>query len=354
VREGRSSNRLVLSRPRHGPLRSGKVQALAPSTRLLVALALFTLAIGVGTVEYLLISELGPLDAFCQTMITLSTVGYGEVEPFGRAEKIFTAFLIVFGVGTALYALSAIVQETLEGDLRGQLYRGRERMRIGQLNGHTIICGFGRVGQEIARELSERGIDIVLIEAQQSQSERARKLGYLVVEGDATQEDTLIRAQLGTAPTLLAALDSDPGNTFTTLTAKSINASCHVVARVALPENVAKMQLAGADRTVSPSRIGARRMVLSALQPAAADFMDTIGTGRHGDRVLAEFEVTGGSGFAGQSCGDFLAGTGATLLGLRRSDEVIVDPQADRRLEPGDILMLLAEEHEIAALGRPS
>ena len=101
-------------------------------------------------------------------MITLSTVGYGEVEPFGRAEKIFTAFLIVFGVGTALYALSAIIQEALEGGLRSQLYRGRERMRIGQLKGHAIICGFGRVGQEIARELSERGIEIVLIESQQS------------------------------------------------------------------------------------------------------------------------------------------------------------------------------------------
>lgn len=156
-----------------------------------------TLAMGVGTVGYLLISELGPLDAFYQTMITLSTVGYGEVEPFGRAEKIFTAFLIVFGVGTALYALSAIIQEALEGDLRSQLYRGRERMRIGQLKGHTIICGFGRVGQEIARELSERGIEIVLIDAQASQIERARALGYLVVKGDATHEDTLIRAQAG-------------------------------------------------------------------------------------------------------------------------------------------------------------
>lgn len=113
------------------------------------------------------------------------------------------------------------------------------------------------------------------------------------------------------------------------------------------------MQLAGADRIVSPSRIGARRMVLSALQPAAADFMDTIGTGRHGDRVLAEFEVTDGSGFAGQSCGDFLAGTGATLLGLQRGEEVIAGPHADRRLELGDIL-LLAEERQIAALGQPS
>ena len=182
MREVRSYNRAMLSHNR-GPLRHEFTHALLPSVRLLVAMALFTAALGGGTLGYVLLSDMGPLDAFYQTMITLSTVGYGEVEPFGRAEKVFTSFLIVFGVGTALYALSTMVQEALEGDLRSNLYAGRERMRIRDLKGHAIICGYGRVGQEIAQALRARGVDIVLIDRDQHHVERARGEGYLVVEG---------------------------------------------------------------------------------------------------------------------------------------------------------------------------
>ena len=350
MREGRSYNQGVPTvLARRAPLRASLLQALSPSLRLTIALALFIVALAGGTTGYLVLSEMGPLDAFYQTIITLSTVGYAEVEPFGRAEKIFTSFLIVFGVGTALYALSTMVQETVEGDLRSRLYLGRERMRIERLSDHAIVCGFGRVGQQITRELRERNTDLVVIEAREPRARLAREEGCLVVEGDATLEATLRRARLETARTLLVASDSDSGNTFITLTAKGLNPACLVVARVGLAENIAKLELAGADRIVSPYRMGARQMAVSALWPAVAGFVDTLGPGP--GLVFAHLDVDRIRGAAGQSCGEFLAGTGATLLGLRHGGEVIVGPPPERRLEPGDILLLLGEERVIAALG---
>ena len=306
----------------------------------------------IGTVGYWLIEDLSPVDAFYQTIITLSTVGFSEAHPFSTGGKVFTSFLIVIGVGAVLYTLTLIVQEAVESDIGSRLFLRRERMQIEELADHAIICGFGRVGQEIAREFHERGLDFVVIDDRSSQVELARRFGYLVVEGDATEDLTLNRAGIHSAKTLLAASDSDSGNTFITLAAKSISPRCFVVARAALPHNEEKLQLAGADRVISLYQIGGRRMVLSALQPYAVDFMDTIASGRHGDLVLAEFEVNENNGLGESTCGQMVQGTkSATLLGVRTSDgTLIVGPPNDRVLRTGDIVMMLAEEEDIAAL----
>ena len=326
------------------------LRALDPSPRLQVSLLLFAMAIGVGTVGYWLIEDLAPIDAFYQTIITLSTVGFQEVQPFTTAGKVFTSFLILTGVGTVLYTLTLIVQEAVESDFRSRLYLRRENISIEDLEGHAIICGFGRVGQEIGREFNERGLEFVVVDDRASQVEVARRFGYLVVEGDATEDLTLNRAGLHRAKTLLAASDSDSGNTFITLAAKSISPGCLVVARAALPHNEEKLWLAGADRVISLYKIGGRRMVLSAL--LAMDFMDTLASGRHGDLVLAEFEVIDENGLADSTCGEMVGGTNsATLLGVRRSDgELIVGPPNDRVLHVGDTVIALAEEQDIATI----
>ena len=332
-------------------LRLHVLRVFLPSPRLIVALTLFVVTIAGGTVGYLALTDLEPPDAFYQTVITLSTVGYGEVEPFDREARIFTSCLIVLGVGTAAYALSAMAQEALDTEFRTRLYLGRERMRIEQLREHAIVCGYGRVGQEIAGELRRQGSALAVIERNEDRARAAREDGYLVVEGDASEEGTLERAGIRAASALLAAGDDDSRNTFITLTAKELNPDCHVVARVAFPENRAKLKLAGADRTVSPYRMGARRMAFAARWPSAADAVDTLEAVGGEGFVFAEIEVDEISGAAGRSCGDIVAGTNATLLGIRHGDEVMAGPPADRRLETGDILMLLGDETAIAAIG---
>ena len=323
--------------------------------RLTVALGALLAVIAVGTAGYMGIARMRFVDALYQTVTTLTTVGFREVEPFGTGTKLFTIVLILAGVGTVLYALTQVIEQALEGDIRSRFYLRRTRMRIHEISDHYVLCGFGRVGQEIARELNERRVDFVVIDQTPAAVERARAFGYLVIEGDASDERVLTQANLGRARCLLAASDSDSGNTYITLTAKSINPSCFIVARVARPHNEEKLRLAGADRVLSLYSLGGRRMVLSALQPLAADFMDTLASGRSGELILAEFEASGENGLAGKSVSELIAGArNATLLGVRQAGgNLTVGPREDTVLGEGDIIIILADEAEIASLQAP-
>ncbi len=323
--------------------------------RLTVALGALIAVIAVGTAGYMGITRMTFVDALYQTVTTLTTVGFREVQPFGTGTKLFTIVLILAGVGTVLYTLSLVIEQALEGDIRSRFYLRRTRMRIEELSEHYVLCGFGRVGQEIARELNERGVGFVVIDQTPEAVERARAFGYLVVEGDASDERVLIQANIARARCLLAASDSDSGNTYITLTAKSINPSCFVVARVARPHNEEKLRLAGADRVLSLYSLGGRRMVLSALQPLAADFMDTLASGRSGDLVLAEFEASETNGLAGKTVSELISGArNATLLGVRQPGGALtVGPHENTVLGNGDIIILLADEADIASMQAP-
>lgn len=324
---------------------------IQPSLRVRVAVILTVAVIASGTAGYMAIAGFSFVDALYQTVTTLSTVGFREVEPFGTAEKLFTVGLILSGVGVILYTLTLLVQEAVEADIGGRFYLRRQQMEIEQMEDHHIICGFGRVGQEVCREFQERGVPFVVIEQNPGQVELARGFRYHVIEGDASSELVLNRAGIGRARCLLAASDSDAGNTYITLTARSINPHCFVVVRVGYPQNAEKLRLAGADRVLSLYSMGGRRMVLAAMNPSAADFMDTLAAGRHGDLVLAEFEVEDGNELCGKRCAEFLGGGNATLLGIRRRDgTTMVGPKPDDELSAGDILIVLAEEEEIAKL----
>lgn len=322
--------------------------------RLQVALSMFALVIVLGTAGYQLLAGMSFVDALYQTVTTLSTVGFRELAPFDTTTKLFTVALILVGVGTVLYTLTLIIEQALEGDISSRFHQRRIALQIAELEKHYILCGFGRVGQEIARELKERNVSFVVVEQTHEQVELAKAFGYLVVEGDAADERVLNQVNIRSAVCLLAASDSDSGNTYITLTSKSMNPGCFVVARCGRPHNEEKLRLAGADRVLSLYSMGGRRMVLAALQPLAADFMDTLASGRHGDLLLAEFEVNTQSGLSGSCCGDLFAhGSSATLLGVRRKDgNLEVGPRAEAVLHDGDIVIVLAEERDIAALRR--
>jgi len=200
--------------------------------------------------------------------------------------------------------------------------------------------------------LHERDEPSVVIDRDPLRAESARALRYYVAEGDAEDERVLATAGLARARALLAVSDSDAGNTYITLTAKAINPGCYVVARVAAPANEDKLRLAGADPVVSLYSMGGRRVVLSALQPLATDFMDTLANRRHEGLVLADFEVNEQNGLAGQTCGQLLDGVPtATLLGVRhRSGDFLVGPDLVEPLRSGDIGIVLASEDDLARL----
>jgi len=320
--------------------------------RLATGGALLILLLGIGAVGYMVIEGWSFLDALYMTVTTVTTVGFREVQPLGTGGRIFTIFLILLGVGVALYLLVSLVSLVLEGELGLAMGVRRMKSKIQALRNHYILCGFGRVGEEIGREFHDRGIPFVVVESNPEAIGRARERGFLLVEGDASSDAILVEAGIEHARCLLAASDSDAGNTYTVITAKAINPNILVVARAGQPANQEKMRRAGADRVISPYLIGGRRMALSALQPLVVDFVDTLVGGGPGEQIIAELEAGEESGLAGRTLQDALQGcAGVTVLAIQKpSGQILVGPRGTAVLELGDRLIVLGEEGDLEAL----
>jgi voltage-gated potassium channel len=327
---------------------------MAAERRLLTAVLLLLCVLLLGVVGYTVIEGWPLLDAVYMTVISITTVGFHEIQPLDNEGRIFTIFLILFGVGVAFYILTSLVATVIEGDLGMILGVRRMKGKIEALRDHYILCGFGRVGERIAREFTDRRIPFVIVDSNPGAIERAQKQDYLVVEGDASSDAALLEAGIERARCLLAASDSDSGNTYTTLTAKALNPRVFVVARVGQPASRTRTLRAGADRVISPYSIGGRRMALSALQPLVLEFMDTLATGRQGEQILAELEVSRESGLAGRTIEEcFRTSPSATILGLQKpSGAIQVGPRGTTILELGDRLMVLGNETDLEALSR--
>lgn len=337
-----------MDRSRLGPQRLPDLRQ-----RLFTGLAVFFALICFGTFGYMIIERWSFYDSLFMTITTITTVGYSEVRPLDDSGRLFTMFLLLFGVGTAFYLLTTFVAMVIEGDLGEAFGLTRMKSRIDHLRDHYILCGYGRVGEEIAREFVERGIDFVIVENNPDAVLRAIDHNYPLVEGDAASDDVLMAAGVMRAKTLLAASDSDSGNTYITLTAKALNPEIFVVARAGKRDSEARARRAGAERVISPYALSGRRMALSAIQPNIVDFIDTLSVGRATGQILAEIEVTEESGLLGLYIRHLNESSRVTILGLQcASGELVVGPREDVRLDLGDRLMVVGPEKDVSAMSQ--
>jgi voltage-gated potassium channel len=246
-----------------------------------------------------------------------------------------------------------MVAAIIEGDLT-ELYGARRmRMSIDRLKNHYIICGYGRVGVEVAQELRRRNEPFVVVDHLEEALGRARADGVLWLAGDATTEGALKAAGIERCHALVAASDSDSGNVYITLTAKALRPEVFVVARVGTPGVSTKLKQAGADRIISPYSLGGRHMALAALQPIISDFMDLMADGTHGDRILAEVNVDPVSGLAGRTLSDALARC-HDVVALALTDpegKLTVGPAASTVLQTGDRLTLVGTQEDLLTVG---
>jgi voltage-gated potassium channel len=325
-----------------------------PWRRLITSALLLLSLLTFGVLGYMIIEGWSFFDALFMTVTTITTVGFREVQPLDTSGRIFTIFVILFGVGTAFYILTTVVQSAVEGEFAEALGVRRMQQRIDALRDHYILCGFGRVGEEIAHEYTERSLPFVIVENNPEAVSRAQRHNYLLIEGDATQDEMLERAGVRYARALLAASDSDAGNTYITLTAKALRPELLVIARVGQPAGEPRAVRAGAERVISPYKLAGRRMALSALQPLAVDFFDVLATGRVGGPLLAELVVTEESEMAGQTIHDVLhRSTATSLLAVQTQDGTLtVGPPDTHVISLGDRLILLSNEPDIESLGR--
>ncbi len=305
----------------------------------------------IGVIGYMLIEGWSPLDSIYMTIITITTVGYSEVHTLSAGGRIFSIFLIIGGVGGALYTLTGIVQYVVEGNIGTTWGRRRMKAKIAQLKGHFILCGFGRVGEEIAHTFHEEGVPFVIIENRPECIARIEQTGYLYIEGDATSDEVLREAGIERARGLVAALGTDVDNTYITLSARGLCPNLFIEARASSREAGTKLERAGADRIVSPNSIGARRMAMLALRPAVVDFIDTVTFGRGREMELENVNIGKGSRLVGLSIKAARNETGITTLAMqKKGGKLLLTPSDEETLEEGDRLVVIGTKERLAAL----
>lgn len=314
-------------------------------TRLWKALQLLGIAVALGTLGYRFIEHMSLLDALYMTVTTISTVGFGEIHPLSPAGRAFTIGLIIFGVSVMAWVAESMVEVLLEDQFRHALWRRRMERDIARLAEHYIVCGYGRMGQQIGRELTRRGLDFVVIERDPNVLASLRTQGILSIEGDATSDSVLHAAGVTRARGVATALGSDADNALIVISVKGLNARLQVVARASSQETEDKLLRAGADRVVTPYTIGGQRMALGLLQPAVNEFLNSVVFDAEKHTELGEVEIRAGSALIGCTLRDsrLRERWGAIVVAIKdRSGELVFSPSAHTVLCAGDTLILVA------------
>lgn len=301
-----------------------------------------------GTIGYIVLG-FTPLNAAYQTVTTVATVGFREVEPLTPAGQVFTMALILVGVGTTLYAFSVLIETFLEGQLNELLGRRRMEQSIASMRDHVIICGWGRVGRSIGDELVEAGRSLVVVERNEA------KLAVVphVVVGDATEDIMLRNAGIERASALVAAADTDAANAFIALSARALNPNLFIVARTRNEDSADKLFRSGANRVVNPQSLGGARMAAFVLRPHVAEFLDVVMHEGTLEFRLEEVSVTSSSSIAGKSLRDthIRDQTGALVLALRDDRGVFrTNPDPDTEVLAGHVIIAIGTQTELEAL----
>jgi voltage-gated potassium channel len=302
----------------------------------------------VGTAGYSLIEHWSPLDSLFFTVITLTTVGYDEVHPLDTAGKVYTIFLILFGVGYVLYVLADMV------DLFVKLNLGFRRMqhRIVKLANHQIVCGFGRTGQEVAEQFRRNKIPFVIIEMDPKRVKKAEEEGLLVIQGDASSDDILREAQIHKAAGIVCALPEDTANTFIALSAKGLNENITIVSRAANPGSEAKLRRAGAGMVISPYVICGRRMAAAVTHPLVTEFLEVVMHSPGQDLHMEQVKVATGCALIGTNLKDanIKATSGAMILAVQQNGKLMTNPSPELVFLEGDELIALGTEQQLQSL----
>jgi len=291
-------------------------------------------------------------DAFYRSVITASLFGL-DSRPQGRDAEALTLILVFAGVAIFGYIGALIVEAITRGVVTGAIAERRRRRSIEHLRDHYVICGYGRVGRQIAVEFAEAGVPFVVLDFNADAIEEAREKGLLYVEGNGTEDEDLEAAGLSRARGLVASSDSDADNLYITLSARDARPELFIVARAAYPDAAKKLRLAGADRVVQPYSTAGKEMAKLVLKPQVAAFLDVASATGGPDLRFEEIEVADSSAHVGKSIKeiDISGRTGALVIALRKRDGTFdTTPQPDAVLGPGDVMISVGTKEELGAL----
>ncbi|OQY35562.1 MAG: hypothetical protein B6241_01260 [Spirochaetaceae bacterium 4572_59] len=324
---------------------------MSPLKRFFLAVFLIFFIIGFGSFGFMTIENWSWDDSIYMTVLTISTVGFSEVHPLSREGRYFMILLIVFSLLTIGYIITTLMSFLFEGHFIQTMKERRMKHFLGQIKDHYIICGFGDVGKEAAREFMRIKVPFVVVDKNVEAIDKSRYPDVIFIEGDASEEEILEKGRILKAKGFISCLPEDPQNVFTVLTARQMNSSLNIVAKASDERTVKKLEKAGADRVISPSQIAGRRLASVSVQPAIVNFLDVLSTsGGKGDIRIESVKIHKGSSLIGKSLKESNIGqfTGAIIIG-------ILNPEGEARINESSMAslssILLQKEDKLIALG---
>lgn len=322
---------------------------MIPRRVILVFLILLLLTL-IGTWGFHTIEGLSVIDSLYLTVITLTTVGYGDIVPHSYAGKFFGIGLIIVGVGTVAYGVSSMYGLLLSEESRKAWIDRRRRRQVDRMDKHVIICGFGQMGRSVATNLTREGIPFVVVERNEQAAEEARARGFVCLNGNASEEGLLEQAGIERARSLIAAVDSDAESVFIVLTARAIRPDLLIIARANREDSEPKLRRAGASRVILPYLLSGQRVVSLVSRPNVADFLDFV---MHSEDLAFRMEeviVPGTSSLVGKSLADTKAreNYGVTILAMCSPGRpMLTAPKAQDRIEDGSRLIILGTDESL-------
>jgi len=323
--------------------------------RLLVIAGVLLLDIVIGTLGFSLIEGWTLFDAFYMALMTLTTVGYGEVHPLSFPGRVFASFLMLVGVATVLVSFTILGDTLLRLELADYFGHRRRNRMLQHIAGHYIVCGAGRVGRSVVLELLRGGAQVILIDNDPARVKWAETLGILTLTADASKDETLRQARIDTAAGLVSAISSDAENVYVTLSAKVLNPSLRIAVRASDEQAEMKLQRAGATTVLTPYTFIGHRLAQSLLRPHVVSFLDVASTfGKTDlDLEIEQLRIAPGSVLSSRTLEEARLGRtyGVIVLAVRRqSGTMQFNPQADVRLEAGDVLIAMGERQKLKQL----
>lgn len=318
-----------------------------PLPRVVKVLIMGLAVMSLGITGYSLVEDMTVGEAFYMTVITITTVGFKEVKALSENGRYFTVFLIFCGVGIWAYSVSTFGRVLVEGHLRDLFGMRRAKRRIRSMKNHIIVCGYGRMGKLVSREIARERIPFVVIECKADMAAELLDLEYAHIIGDATEEEILKEVGVESARSLIAVLPSDAGNVYVALTGRALNPDLHIICRAESPGSEGKMMRAGANKVISPYEIGGLSLAQAALRPNVLSFFEMAATRRQQALGIEEMEVHGESPLIGKTLLDARVREkfGVSVVAYRKPgySEIIFNPPPTYTIEKGAVLLAMGD-----------
>jgi voltage-gated potassium channel len=316
-----------------------------------IALIAILILIVIGTAGFHFIEGWNVLESFYTTVMTLTTIGYGDFAPKTRGGMLFTVMLVIFGVGTMLYTVGLVAQTMVEGRLTMLLGRGKMEKAIDKMKNHYIVCGCGRIGYLICRELAAEKVDFVVVDNNPEVIQKIGEEGFVYFRGDAIHDKCLIGAGIKRARGIVCVLPTDAQNLYVILTAKELNPDIWILSRSEEEESEHRLLRAGANRVMSPYTLGGNRMAMAILRPAMLDFIEITTRRQSLELRMDELEICDGSPLIGKSLEDseIRQRYGLIIVAVKKdSGKMIFNPVANYVIQRGDKLIALGEDENVS------